>query len=216
MNKTLLILSDDETLKQKYTKVLLQNGFKVADASDLIDGMLITKKNTIDVILLDEKLEDKDIFQNYSKIRKYSQAPIIFLVEKTTEEIPSKGNGNGYNTCFEKSENPAELASYIQIIASQTELKKKSKTTDKEISEELEIASETEPVLSIVTNLEQQIDKVKSLMSILNQIQETISEAEEIIHERQQAMDTVVNKLDQVKKHINDITGNSDNSDSQP
>jgi len=214
MNKTLLILSDDEILKQKYTKVLLQNGFKVADASDLIDGMLITKKNTIDVILLDEKLEDKDLFQNYSKIRKYSQAPIIFLVEKTTDDIPFKSDGSGYDTCFEKSDNPAELASYIQIIASQTELKEKAKETEKELPEGIEVTPETEQVLSIVTNLEQQISKMKSLMSTLNQIQETISEAEEIIHERQQAMDTVVDKLDQVKKHINDITGNSNNSDS--
>ena len=127
MNKTLLILSDDKTLKQKYTKTLLQSGFKVADASDLIDGMLIAKKHPIDAIILDEDLENKDIFQNYSKIRKYSQAPIIFLVANSTKEMPSKSDRNGYNTCFEKSDNPAELASYIQIIVSQTELKEKAK-----------------------------------------------------------------------------------------
>src|SRR4030042_3966634 len=207
MNKTLLILSDDNILKQKYTKALLQSGFKVADASDLIDGMLITKKHTIDAILLDEDLEDKDILQNYSKIRKYSQAPIIFLVETPTEDVPTKGNGNGYNTCFEKSDNPAELASYIQIMVSQTELREKAKTPATELPDEVNANPETEPVLSIVTNLEQQISKMKSLMNALNQIQETISEAEVIIHERQQAMDTVVNKLDEVKKHIKDITG---------
>ena len=214
MNKTLLILSDDKILKQNYTKVLLQSGFRVADASDLIDGMLIAKKHAIDAIILDEDLENKDIFQNYSKIRKYSQAPIIFLVEKPTDDIPAKGNGNGYNTCFEKSDNPAELASYIQVIVSQTELKEKAKAPAKEPPGKVEAPSETEPVLSIVTNLEQQITKMKSLMSALQQIQETISEAEVIIHERQQAMDTVVNKLNEVKKHINDITGHSDITDS--
>ena len=175
MNKTLLILSDDNTLKQKYTKALLQRGFKVADASDLIDDMLIAKKHPIDAIILDEDLENKDLSQNYSKIRKYSQAPIIFLVENLNEEVPSKGNGNGYNTCFEKSDNPAELASYIQIIVSQTELKEKAKIPPKEQSDELEPNPETE-VLSIVSNLEQQIIKMKSLMNALHQIQETISE----------------------------------------
>jgi DNA-binding response OmpR family regulator len=210
MNKTLLILSDDKILKQKYTKALLQNGFKVADASDLIDGMLIAKKHTIDAILLDEDLENNDIFQNYSKIRKYSQAPIIFLVEKPTDDIPTKGNGNGYNTCFEKSDNPTELASYIQIIVGQAELKEKAKAPVKKVSGEVETSLENEPVLSIVTNLEQQVTKIKSLMSALHQIQKTIAEAEVIIHERQEAMDTVVHKLNEVKKHINDITGNSE------
>jgi len=75
VDRTLLILSADDALKRKYTKVLLQNGFKVADAADLIDGMLLASKHNIDAIIVDEDLGDKNIHLNHSKIRKYSEAP---------------------------------------------------------------------------------------------------------------------------------------------
>jgi len=47
-------------------------------------------------------------------------------------------------------------------------------------------------------------------MNALYQIQQTISEAEIIIRERQRELDTAANKLGEVKKQIADITGSSD------
>ena len=128
------------------------------------------------------------------------------------DEIPYKNEGNGYNPYFEKSEDPTELVAYVQIIVSQIELKGKTKTLVPESPAEVKTSTQADPVFSLITNLEQQVARMKAFMNTLYQIQQTISESEITIRERQGELDTVVNKLNEVKRQITDITGSSDNT----
>ncbi|WP_435354282.1 sigma-54-dependent transcriptional regulator [Emticicia sp. SJ17W-69] len=58
MNNTILIIDDEEKLRNLLAKILTMEGFEVFQAGDCKSGLKILEQNTIDVVICDVKLPD--------------------------------------------------------------------------------------------------------------------------------------------------------------
>lgn len=91
MRKTILVIDDEEDIREVLTAVLKIQGYDVLSSSNGLEGIeqFIDYKNQISLILLDIMLPDIDGFQILQVIRKESKIPVIMLTAKdrTTDKI---------------------------------------------------------------------------------------------------------------------------------
>lgn len=205
MNKV-LVLSKDSSLRQRYVKELVKSGFHVADASDFLDGMLTATKSKFDIIIIDEEVYGAGDRLEFSKVRKYSNAFIILLGKSSVNEIPT--SGDGFDAYFQRAANPQELITYIKGVVNQPEGKREMMPARREVSSVA--SSQSETVFNIVTDLEQQIARIRAVMVGLSQMQGKISEAEDIVRKQQQALEVARTRLNEVNAYLDGISGNHD------
>lgn len=90
MNKTVLIIEDDQLLTEVYTKCLLSEGFKVVTAIDAISALKLFKSEPIDLVILDIILGDSNGFDLLKKLRRQNGAhtvPVLIVTGLNTDEI---------------------------------------------------------------------------------------------------------------------------------
>lgn len=205
MNKV-LVLSKDSTLRQRYVKELVKSGFHVADASDFFDGMITATKAKFDVIIVDEEIYGIGDSMEFSKIRKYSNAFIILLGKGSVNEVLT--SGDGFDAYFQRSANLQELVAYIKGIVNQPEANRGMVPVKREVA--TAGTSQSESVLNIVTDLEQQISRIRAVMIGISQMQGKISEAEDIVRKQQQALEIARSRLAEVNEYLGGLAGNHD------
>lgn len=94
MTKLILLIEDDEFLRELISKKLDQEGFKVSQAVDGEEGMKMAKKESPDLVLLDLILPGIDGFEVLFLIKKdkaLSQIPVIILSNLGRREDIEKG-----------------------------------------------------------------------------------------------------------------------------
>ena len=205
--KKILVLSPDTVLSQRYVKELVKSGFHVADAPDFLDGMFTASKTNFDVIIIDEELYSSGDYLEISKIRKHSSAHIVLLGKGTIDEVSA--GGGGYDAYFPRSANPQELVTYIKSVVQHPEIKRETVALKKRV--DIVAPSQAESIVDIVTDLEQQIVKIKTVMSGIGQMQSQIADAQDIVRQQQQALEIVLRKLAEVNRHLENFAG--DNAD---
>ena len=95
-NKKILIVDDEKDLLNMIKEILWNAGFfNVYTALNCSEALKITKQQTIALYLLDVNLPDGDGFSLYGDIRKYSQAPVIFLTARGEADDTLMGLGMG-------------------------------------------------------------------------------------------------------------------------
>lgn len=77
--KHLLIIEDDETLRNGLCRALIQENMSTQGASTLAEASLALDKNHFDLIILDCQLPDGNGVDFCTKIRQSTSAPVIFL-----------------------------------------------------------------------------------------------------------------------------------------
>lgn len=77
--KHLLIIEDDETLRNGLCRALIQENMSTQGASTLAEALLALDKNHFDLIILDCQLPDGNGVDFCTKIRQSTSAPVIFL-----------------------------------------------------------------------------------------------------------------------------------------
>lgn len=199
----ILVLSTDSTLRYKYTKELVKNGFRVADASDFLDGMFTASKTKFDVIIIDEDVYGSGEGMVFSKVRKYSDAHIILVGKRPVDEL--RIGDDGFDAYFQRSASPQELVTYIKGIIQPSEIENKIVSPQKEVVAPTH--SQTESIFNVVTDLEYQVARIRSVMAGLNHMHEQISDAEDIIRQQQQAFDKILKKLSDINKYLESIAG---------
>lgn len=199
----ILVLSTDSALRLKYVKELVKNGFQVADASDFLDGMFTASKTKFDVIIIDEDVYSSGEGMVFSKVRKYSNAHIILVGKNPVNEVHT--GGDGFDAYFQSSASPQELVSYIKGIIRQPEGDSEVVPPKKEVV--APTRSQSESIFNVVTDLEHQVARIRSVMAGLNQMHDQISDAEGIIRQQQQAFDKILNKLSEMNKYLESIAG---------
>ncbi|HUW21403.1 MAG TPA: response regulator [Candidatus Bathyarchaeia archaeon] len=94
--KKILIVEDDQFIRDIYEEVLKDEGYQITCASDGQKGYEEMKKKSYDLVLLDimlPKLDGIDILQKLQKEGKLKQSKTIFLLTNLSGEAIMKKKG---------------------------------------------------------------------------------------------------------------------------
>ncbi len=98
MTKKILIIEDDQFLRELIAKKLTQEGYEIVQAADGEEGLKQVKKTKPDLILLDLILPELDGFDVLTKIKQDNQVshiPVIILSNLGQREDINRGMGLG-------------------------------------------------------------------------------------------------------------------------
>ena len=115
-----LIVDDDETVRQLVDEYLAQNDFRVSGASRGAELMGALGGQVIDLVLLDLRLRGEDGMQLLRQVRAHSQIPVIILTARTEEADRVMGLELGADDYLTKPFSPRELLARIRTVLRRT------------------------------------------------------------------------------------------------
>ncbi len=86
MSRTILIVEDENILREIMKDYLLEEGYSVIEAVDGKQAISLFQEYEVDLILLDIMLPDLDGWSVCKRIRKTSNVPIIILTARSDED----------------------------------------------------------------------------------------------------------------------------------
>ncbi len=129
MNKTILVVDDDESLVELLKKYLEKDGYHVLTAYDGKAALNLYRLREVDLIVLDLMLPKVKGLNVCRSIRSESQVPIIMLTAKSDEEDRIKGLDLGADDYVTKPFSPGELLARIRAALRRTEEKNQTEIT---------------------------------------------------------------------------------------
>ncbi|MEK7610955.1 MAG: response regulator [Patescibacteria group bacterium] len=105
--KRLLIIEDDQDLRELYVEVLRDEGFEVAEAADGQVGLEKAKAGNYDLLLLDimlPKIDGLQILKAVKESSDLSKIPVVMLTNLGRESIIKEGFTLGADGYIIKSE----------------------------------------------------------------------------------------------------------------
>lgn len=122
--KTVLIIEDDEMLRNGISFVFEKDGFAVLSSSTAEDGLSKYKKNQIDLITLDLGLPDGSGIDLCKAIRESSDVPIIMLTARDLEVDVVSGLMSGADDYITKPFSLSILRAKVETILRRTNANK--------------------------------------------------------------------------------------------
>ena len=116
MLKNILIVDDDERLRNLLSKFLVKNQFLVTDAKDTINAKKIMNSIIFDLVVLDIMMPGQDGLEFLNEIRQNSKVPILMLTAMSAPENRLDGLESGADDYMTKPFEPKELLLRIQNI----------------------------------------------------------------------------------------------------
>ncbi|CAM3490935.1 response regulator transcription factor [Paenibacillus lupini] len=107
--KTILIVEDEEILREISKDYFLSEGYKVIEAANGKAALLLFQEHEVDLIVLDIMLPELDGWSVCRRIRKISDVPIIMLTARSDEEDTLLGFELGANDYVAKPYSPPVL-----------------------------------------------------------------------------------------------------------
>jgi two-component system KDP operon response regulator KdpE len=124
MNNAEILIIDDEVQIRKLLDITLKsNHYKVIEAVDAKEGLLMAANHPPDLILLDIGLPDENGHDVLQKLRQWYTKPIVILSVQSSEQDIVKALDNGANDYLIKPFRTGELLARIRsaLRASTTE-----------------------------------------------------------------------------------------------
>lgn len=116
-NKKILVVDDEPELLKMIEDILFAEGFyNLHTAADCKSAAAIAQSQPIALFLLDINLPDGNGFMLYQEIRKYSQAPVIFLTARGEADDKIRGLDLGADDYIVKPFLPKELVLRIKAL----------------------------------------------------------------------------------------------------
>jgi len=123
MNKTRLLIVDDETAIRRFLKASLPaSDFELLEAGGGEEGMRIVAKDRPDVLLLDLGLPDIDGLEVTRRLREWSNVPIIVLSARGQETDKVAALDAGADDYLTKPFGIAELLARIRVALRHSQL----------------------------------------------------------------------------------------------
>ncbi|NLK43789.1 MAG: response regulator transcription factor [Tissierellia bacterium] len=140
MDKSILIVEDESSIR-KFVKINLErNGFNVFEAETGEDGLLIARKENIDIAILDIMLPGIDGFQVCKLLRQeFPKMGIIMLTAKSQDIDKIMGLEYGTDDYMTKPFNPTELVLRVKSLARRIDPSEKTDSSNLLISEPFKI-----------------------------------------------------------------------------
>ena len=112
-----ILVVDDEALLVKGIRFNLQNeGYEVVTGSDGLEAVELAKDPSLNLIILDVMMPQMDGLTACSKIREFSNVPIILLTAKTDDMDKLMGFEQGADDYLTKPFNILELKARIRAL----------------------------------------------------------------------------------------------------
>lgn len=113
----ILLIEDDDTIRQGLKFYLEQEGYIVIDADSASTALNLIENNLdLNIILLDINLPDKNGFDLFDDIKKINDFPIIFLTANDLEVSIVRGLDMGADDYITKPFKARELVSRIKNV----------------------------------------------------------------------------------------------------
>ncbi|HEY8362069.1 MAG TPA: response regulator transcription factor [Tissierellaceae bacterium] len=128
MEKTVLIVEDESSIR-KFVKINLENnGFKVFEAETGEEGLSIARNEKIDIAILDIMLPGIDGFQVCKILRdEFPKIGIIMLTAKSQDIDKIMGLEYGTDDYMTKPFNPTELVLRVKSLARRVDVSNEQK-----------------------------------------------------------------------------------------
>lgn len=112
-----ILVVDDEALLIKGIRFNLQNeGYDVVTGSNGLEAVQLARDPSVDLIILDVMMPEMDGLTACSKIREFSDVPIIFLTAKSDDMDKLMGFDHGADDYLTKPFNILELKARIKAL----------------------------------------------------------------------------------------------------
>jgi two-component system KDP operon response regulator KdpE len=118
---TLLIIDDEVQIRRLLEITLSANGFKIAEASSGLEGLLLAASVQPVLIILDLGLPDADGLDILKRLREWYQKPIIILSVRNSEDDIIRALDHGANDYLTKPFRTGELLARIRVAIRQSQ-----------------------------------------------------------------------------------------------
>ena len=125
MDRTILIIEDEQKINDILAFSLGKDGYKTLSAFDGVKGLEMALKENPDLILLDVMLPGMDGFEVCRKVREKSQVPIIMLTAKGEVMDKVLGLDNGADDYITKPFAIEEVLARIRVALRHTTINNK-------------------------------------------------------------------------------------------
>ena len=120
MGKRVLIVEDEQDIRELYAEILRDEGFAVGEAWDGEKGLAESLSGRYDIILLDIMLPKVDGLQILKEIKKkeeLSAIPVVLLTNPSTDNIIKEGFALGAVSYIIKSEmTPDQVVAEVKKV----------------------------------------------------------------------------------------------------
>lgn len=152
MSKKILIVDDEEKIRELINKYLVNEGFEVIEAADGYQALELTASQKPDLIVLDWLLPGISGLEVCRQVRQKSAIPIIMLTAKTEEIDKLLGLELGADDYITKPFSLRELTARIRVVLRRIDPGGETKTSSIKI-DDLEINLDRHEVLSNGKNI---------------------------------------------------------------
>jgi DNA-binding response OmpR family regulator len=116
MIRTILLVDDDESLRLLITQYLTQEGYRVIAAGSGAEALRLFYSERPDAVLLDLMMPGMDGWEVCARLRELSDAPILLVTARTSQEDKLRGFRLGIDDYLSKPFSLAELAARLQAV----------------------------------------------------------------------------------------------------
>ncbi|MCT2536998.1 response regulator transcription factor [Aquibacillus koreensis] len=113
-SEKIMLIDDDEDLKEVLRLYLEKNNYTVLTACDELDALAVLEQTPPDLIVLDVMMPHLDGFELCQLLRKKTEVPILFLSSKDDDMNAILGLGVGGDDYISKSTSPAVIMAKIK------------------------------------------------------------------------------------------------------
>lgn len=116
MRRNILIVDDEERIRNLIGAYLKKENFEVFNASNGVEALNIIKKNSIHLVVLDVMMPLMDGWDTLSRIRENYKIPVIMLTARAEEEDKLQGFEFGVDDYETKPFSPKVLTAKIKAM----------------------------------------------------------------------------------------------------
>lgn len=116
----MLVVDDDVDIREMIGTYLKKEGYEITEASNGKEGLEAVQNKEFSVILLDVMMPEMDGYEMLTKLRTFSEVPVILLTAKGEQMSKIKGFTKGCDDYVVKPFDFAELSLRIAAIIKRT------------------------------------------------------------------------------------------------
>ena len=111
---TVLIADDEKDIRAALKIYLKPEGYELLEAADGKQALQMVKEKKVDLVLLDIMMPQMDGIETISRLREFSNIPVIFLSAKSEDTDMVMGLNVGADDYVTKPFNPAEVIARVR------------------------------------------------------------------------------------------------------